>query len=333
MGIAWGRREFIAALAGLAAAWSFACAQQPDRKRRIGVLVGLPANDSVGAAEMAAFLQALGKLGWTAGGNIEVAYRWAGADADLVETFAKELVAERPDVLMARGTPAVSALKRQTNTIPILFTSVSEPVMSGLVASLARPGGNITGFAGLEPSIAGKWLDLLKEIAPSVARVGLLFNPSTAPLAGQYMQSAKAAAASLSMELLAMPVRSDDEIKEAVTALAEKPNSGLVGMNDSFNIEHRKTIIDAANRHHLPAISQFPLFPADGGLMSYGTDSVEIFPRAARYIDRILRGEKPGDLPVQQPSKFTLVINLKTAKALGLNVPPTMLTRADEVIE
>lgn len=296
------------------------------------MLVGLPADDIVGAAEMTAFVQELGKLGWPAR-SIELACRWAGADVDLVETFAKELVAERPDVLLARGTPAVSALKRETNTIPIVFTAVSEPVATGLIGSLARPGGNVTGFAGLEPSIAGKWLDLLKGIAPSVARVGLLFNPSTAPIAEQYLQSAQAAAASLSMEFLAMPVRSDEEIKEGVRALAEKPNSGLVGLNDTFNIEHRNTIIEAANQHHLPAISQFPLFPADGGLMSYGIDSVEISPRAAAYIDRILRGKKPGDLPVQQPTKFRLVINLKTAKALGLDVPPTILARADEVIE
>jgi putative ABC transport system substrate-binding protein len=331
MRIACGRREFIAGIASIAAVCSLARAQQPDRKR-IGVLVGLPADDSVGAAEMTAFVQELDKLGWPAN-SIELAYRWAGADVELVETFAKELVAERPDVLLARGTPAVSALKRETNTIPIVFTAVSEPVATGLIGSLARPGGNITGFAGLEPSIAGKWLDLLKEIAPSVARVGLLFNPSTAPVAGHYMQSAQAAAASLSIEFLAMPVRSDDEIAEAVRTLGEKPNSGLVGLNDSFNIEHRNAIIEAANRHHLPAIFQFPLFPADGGLMSYGVDSVEISPRAAAYIDRILRGKKPGDLPVQQPTKFKLVINLKTAKALGLNVPPVMLARADEVIE
>jgi putative ABC transport system substrate-binding protein len=337
MTIALRRRDFIAAVGGVAAvgaAWPFAArAQQTDRKRRIGALIGLPANDSLGESEVAAFEQALQRLGWIAGRNIEIAYRWAGADSALIQAFAKELVADHPDVLMARSTPAVGALKRETSTIPIVFTAVSEPVASGLITSLARPGGNITGFAGLEPSVAGKWLDLLKEIAPSVARVGLLFNPVTAPFARLFLQSAEAAAVSLGMEALGFPVQSDAEIRDAVAALAEKPDSGLVGINDTFIVEHRKTIIEAANRHRLPAVFQFLMFPADGGLMSYGFDSVDLFPRAAAYVDRILRGEKPGDLPVQQPTKFVLVVNLKTAKALGLAVPPTLIARADEVIE
>jgi putative ABC transport system substrate-binding protein len=307
-------------------------AQQPDRKRRIGVLVGLPANDSVGAAEMAAFLQALGKLGWTAGRNIEVAYRWAGTDMDRIQSFAQELVELRPDVLLARTTPAVGALVRETSTIPIVFTVVTEPIVSGFMTSLARPGGNVTGFANVEPSIAGKWVELLKEMAPSVARVGILYNPMTAPYAGPFLRSAEAAAASLAMELLILPVHSDAEIKGAVAALAETP-SGLVGMTDSFINEHRKTIIEAAQQYRLPAIYSFHWYAADGGLISYGADVVDMFQRAAAYVDRILRGEKTGNLPVQQPTKFTLVINLKTARALGLTVPPTMLMRVDQVIE
>jgi putative ABC transport system substrate-binding protein len=331
------RRDFIAAVgsaATVAAALSFAArAQQTDRKRRIGVLIGLPASDAVGQTEITAFREALQKLGWSAGRNIEIEYRWAGTDADRVQAFANELLALHPDVILARGTPALSVLKRETSAVPIVFAVVTEPLVSGLITSLARPGGNITGFSNVEPSIAGKWLELLKEMAPSVTRVGILFNPTTAPYAEPFLRSAEAAAAALAMESVAMPVRSDAEIEAAVATLAREPASGLVGMTDSFINERRKTIIELADRHRLPAIYSFHLYATDGGLMSYGAEVDDMFQRAATYVDRILRGEKAGDLPVQQPTKFELVINLKTAKALGLTVPPTMLTRADEVIE
>ena len=340
MMIACRRRDFIAVIGCAAVAAASAAvfspparAQQTDRMRRIGVLIGLPASDAVGQTEITAFRQALQKLGWSAGRNIEIEYRWAGTDADRVQALAKELLALRPDVLLARGTPALSALKRETSTVPIVFTVVTEPIVSGLITSLARPGGNMTGFSNVEPSIAGKWLDLLKQIAPSVTRVGILFNPITAPYAEPFLRSAEAAAVSLAMESVAMPVRSEAEIEAVVATLAREPASGLVGMADTFINERRKTIIELADRYRLPAIYSFRLYAVDGGLMSYGADIDDMFQRAAAYVDRILRGEKPGDLPVQQPSKFELVVNLKAAKALGLTVPLMLLGSADEVIE
>jgi putative ABC transport system substrate-binding protein len=326
------RREFITLIGG-AAAWPLATWAQPEPTRRIGVLMGLSANDPVGQSEIAALHRGLRKLGWIVGRNVQIEYRWAGADADRVQTFAKQLVALRPDVILGRSTPAVRALMAETRTVPIVFTVVAEPVTSGFVASLARPGRNITGFTNVEPSIAGKWVELLKEMAPPVGRVGFIFNPTTAPYAGPFLQAAEAAAARLAVESVTMPVHDDEQINDAIVTLARKHASGLVGITDSFIIEHRKMIIGLADQYRLPAVYPFRLFATEGGLVSYGADIIDMYKGAASYIDRVLRGEMPGDLPVQQPTKFELVLNLKAAKSLGLDIPIKLLAFADEVIE
>ena len=328
------RREFISLLGGVAASPLAARAQQSEAGlRRIGVLMGLPATDPVGQLEVAVLRQELRKLGWIEDRNIVLEYRWAGANTKSIEIFAKELVALAPDIILSRSTPATAALIRETRNIPIVFTVVAEPVGSGFVASLARPGGNTTGFTNVEPSIGGKWVELLKELAPHVARVGLIFNPTTAPYAPPFLRSAETAAASLAMEPIITPVKSKSEINSALVDLARKPGSGLVGITDSFIIEQRDLIISLAEQYQFPAVYPFRLFAINGGLMSYGADIGDMYRRAASYIDRILRGERPSDLPVQQPIKFELVINLKTAKALGLYVPDKLLALADEVIE
>jgi len=329
------RREFISLLGGAAAAWLLAAGAQQSEAglRRIGVLMGLPATDPVGQLEVAVLRQELRKLGWIEDRNIVLEYRWAGANPKSIETFAKELVALGPDIILSRSTPATAALIRETRNIPIVFTVVAEPVGSGFVASLARPGGNTTGFTNVESSIGGKWVELLKELAPHVARVGLIFNPTTAPYAPPFLRSAETAAASLAMEPIITPVKSKSEIDSALLDLARKPGSGLVGITDSFIIEQRDLIISLAEQYQFPAVYPFRLFAINGGLMSYRADIGDMYRRAASYIDRILRGERPSDLPVQQPIKFELVINLKTAKALGLYVPDKLLALADEVIE
>jgi ABC-type uncharacterized transport system substrate-binding protein len=329
------RRKLITLLGGATVAWPLAArAQQSEAGlRRIGVLIGLPATDPVGQLEVAVFRQELRKLGWIEGRNIVLEYRWAGANPKSIETFAKEVVALGPDIILSRSTPATAALIRETRSIPIVFTVVAEPVGSGFVASLARPGGNTTGFTNVEPSIGGKWVELLKQLAPHVARVGLIFNPTTAPYAPPFLRSAETAAASLAMEPIIAPVKSKSEIDSALADLARKPGSGLVGITDSFVIEQRDLIIGLAEQYRFPAVYPFRLFATNGGLMSYGADIGDMYRRAASYIDRILRGERPSDLPVQQPIKFELVINLKTAKTLGLYVPDKLLALADEVIE
>jgi putative ABC transport system substrate-binding protein len=329
------RRKLITLLGGATVAWPLAArAQQSEAGlRRIGVLIGLPATDPVGQLEVAVFRQELRKLGWIEGRNIVLEYRWAGANPESIETFAKEVVALGPDIILSRSTPATAALIRETRSIPIVFTVVAEPVGSGFVASLARPGGNTTGFTNVEPSIGGKWVELLKQLAPHVARVGLIFNPTTAPYAPPFLRSAETAAASLAMEPIIAPVKSKSEIDSALADLARKPGSGLVGITDSFVIEQRDLIIGLAEQYRFPAVYPFRLFATNGGLMSYGADIGDMYRRAASYIDRILRGERPSDLPVQQPIKFELVINLKTAKTLGLYVPDKLLALADEVIE
>jgi putative ABC transport system substrate-binding protein len=264
---------------------------------------------------------------------VQIEYRWAGADIDRVQAFAKQLVALRPEVILGRSTPAVRALMAETRTIPIVFTVVAEPVLSGFAASLARPGGNITGFTNVEPSIAGKWLELLKEIFPPVARVGLIFNPSTAPYAGPFLRTAEEAAARLGVESVLLPIHDDVHIKDVLAVLARTHGSALAGITDSFIIEHRKTIIGLAEQYRLPAVYPFRLFAAEGGLMSYGADITDMYQGAASYIDRILKGEMPADLPVQQPTKFELLLNLHAAKTLGLDIPTKLLATADEVIE
>ena len=330
----WKRREFITLLGG-AAAWPLAArAQQAERMRRIGMLMGYAESDRVGQAWSAAFREGLQKFGWAEGRNIRIDTRWATArDAEARQQFAKELVALQPDLILANNTPTTAALIQHTRSIPIIFATVSDPVGSGFVASFSRPGGNVTGFTNIEPTMPGKWLELLKEIAPSVARVAFLFNPVTAPYAEYYLTPFKAAAASFAMEAIAAPVRNTSELGSAIPAQARAPNGGLVVMTDSFMTVHRVEITSLAARHRLPAVYPYRFFAEDGGLLSYGSDQIDNFRRAAAYADRILKGAKPSDLPVQAPVKFELVINLKTAKALGLEVPLLLQQRADEVIE
>jgi putative ABC transport system substrate-binding protein len=328
------RREFIALLGGAAVVWPLAArAQQPDGMRRIGVLSGYAESDREGQAFVAGFREGLQKLGWTEGRNIRIDIRWATPDAALRQRFAKELVALQPDLILSNNTPTTATLLQQTRTIPIVFASASDPVGSGFVASFQRPGGNVTGFTNIEPTMVGKWLELLKEIAPRVARVAFLFNPATAPYAEYYLSPFKAAAAFFGVEAIAAPVRDTSELESAIAAQARAPNGGLVVMTDSFLNVHRAEITSLAARYRLPAIYPYRFFTELGGLLSYGNDQVDNFRRAATYADRILHGEKPSELPVQAPVKFDLVINLKTAKALGLDVPWHLQQRADEVIE
>jgi putative ABC transport system substrate-binding protein len=327
------RRREVITLLGAAAAWPLAARAQQNGVRRIGVLMGWAETDPEAKADLAAFVQGLAQLGWAEGRNLRIDYRWANGDVERMRTFAKELVDLRPDVILANTTPATAALQRETRAIPIVFVIVSDPVGAGLVASLARPGGNITGFINVEASLGGKWLELIKEIAPGVRRVAIMFNPDTAPGGGSYFLSPfEAAARSIAVEPITAPVRSDAEIESVITSLGRE-QGGLVLMTDGYMTVHRRVIIQLATRNNVPAIYAESFSAKDGGLVSYGANSLDAFRRAVSYVDRILRGAPPGDLPVQVPSLFELVINLKTAKALGLTVPPALLAIADEVIE
>jgi len=327
------RREFVVDLGG-AAAWPLAVrAQQGERMRRIGVLMTSFEDDPERRSFIAAFRDELQKLGWTEGRNTRFDIRWARSDPALLQGFAKELVATQPDLILSHNTPTTAALLQETGTIPIVFAVVSDPVGSGFITSFTRPGGNATGFTNIEPTMAGKWLELLKEIAPRVARVAFLFNPATAPYAQYYIDPFKVAAESFALEALAAPVRDTEELESTIAAQAHAPNGGLVVMTDSFLVTHRAEIVSLADRYGLPAIYPFRFFAELGGLLSYGNELADSFRRTATYVDRILRGEKPGELPVQAPVKFELVINLKTARALGLDVPLHLQQRADEVIE
>jgi putative tryptophan/tyrosine transport system substrate-binding protein len=326
------RRDFITLLGGAVAAWPLAArAQQRERRRRIGVLMNFTSDDPVSQDRLAAFVQGLQELGWTVGRNLQIDYRWGGGNVERYRTFAAELVALTPDVLVTAGAPAVEALQRATRTVPIVFTNVTDPVGGGLVASLARPGGNTTGLTLSEYGLSGKWLELLKEIAPRVTRVAVLRDPVAVGI-GQFA-AIQAAAPSLQIELSPVDVRDATEIERAVTAFADGPNGGLIATASALTAIHRELIIALATRHKLPAVYPFRYYVTSGGLISYGPDTVDQYRLAARYVDRILKGEKPADLPVQAPTKYELVINLKTAKALGLDVPPSLLARADEVIE
>jgi putative ABC transport system substrate-binding protein len=329
------RREFITLLGGAAAAWPFAArAQQIDRMRRIGVLMGYAESDREGQAFIAAFREGLQKLGWAEGRNIGIDFRWAEAsDVESMQRFAKDLVALQPDLILTSSTPTTAALLQQTRTIPIIFTNLVDPVGSGFVASLPRPGGNVTGFINMEPTMAGKWLELLKQIAPRVNRVAFLFNPATAPYAEYFLNPFKAAAASFAVEAIAAPVHDTSELESVIAAQARASNGGLIAMPDAFLNAHRAEVTSLAARHRLPAVYAFRFFSELGGLLSYGNDIRDNYRRAATYVDRILKGTKPSELPVQAPVKFELVINLKTAKALGLDVPLHLQQRADEVIE
>jgi putative ABC transport system substrate-binding protein len=329
------RREFITFLGGAAVAWPIiARAQQPDRVRRIGVLMTAPESDPEFQAYMSAVREGLQKLGWTDGRNMRIDYRWGALDAESRQRFAKELVAMRPDLIFSQNTPTTASVLQQTHTIPIVFAAVSDPIGDGFVASLPRPGGNVTGFMNFEPSLGGKWLELLREIAPRVARVAFLFNPTTAPGGGlYYLGPFKAAAASFGVEAIAAPVRDVPELETVIAVQAREPNGGLIVAPDGFMHAHRAEITSLAARYRLPAVYPFRFYAELGGLLSYGNDILDSYRRSASYVDRILKGEKPGELPVQAPVKFELVINLKTAKALGLEVPLFFQQRADEVIE
>jgi putative tryptophan/tyrosine transport system substrate-binding protein len=328
------RREFISLLGAAAAAWPLAVRAQPTGgMRKIGVLMALADGDPGGQAEVDALRQGLREHGWIEGRNVHVDYRWPGGDIERARAFAKEVVGFKPDVLMARSTPATLALKAETGTIPIVFVSVAEPTSSGLVVSLARPGGNITGFTNFEASIGGKLLELLQEVSPSLKRAAFIYNPNTAPYAQSYLRSAEAAATVLGVESVPSPVQNDADIETVLTTLARAPGGGLVGIPDTFLQQRRELIIALVDRYRLPAIYATRVWAPSGGLMAYAVDTLDLIRRAAGYIDRILKGAHPGELPVQQPNKYELVINLKTAKAQGLQASDKLLALADEVIE
>jgi putative ABC transport system substrate-binding protein len=326
------RREFITLL-GAAAAWPLAAnAQQRDRVRHIGVLMPWDENDPLRKSDLPAFTQALADLGCTDGRNVRMDLRWGGGDTNRMRALAQELVGLQPDIIVTSATAATVAVQRETRTIPIVFVNLSDPVASGFVAKLNQPGGNITGFASNEATLGGKWLELLSEIAPGLKRAAIVSNPDTTILS-TFIPSFETAARSLKVEPILAPVHSDAEIETATIALGREPGGGLVVIPDGFTGTHRAPIISAAARNNVPAVYGNLLLAREGGLLSYGIDGVDLIRRAATYVDRILRGEKPGDLPVQFPTKFEMAVNLKTAKALGLTVPLSILVRADEVIE
>jgi putative ABC transport system substrate-binding protein len=328
------RREFITLLGGAVVAWPPAArAQQPaDQMRRIGVLINLAADDPEGHARITAFAQGLQEAGWTTGRNVRIDYRWGGAGADAMAKYAAELVALAPDVILAAASVSVAALLQITRTIPIVFVQVIDPVSAGYVASLARPGGNATGFTIIEYGFSGKWLELLREIAPRITRAAVIRDPTVAAQIGQ-MGAIQSVAPSLGVELLPVEARDASEIERAVTAFARSGNGGLIVLSGNRALANRELIITLAARERLAAVYADRVFVTGGGLISYDTNRTEQYRRAAGYVDRILKGEKPADLPVQAPTKYELVINLKTAKALGLDVPTTLLARAENVIE
>ena len=328
------RRDFITLLGG-AAAWPIAArAQQRGLLRRIGVLMSWDESDPEIKTFFSSFMQGLAKSGWTDGGNVQMEVRWAGGNVDRLRMFAKELVDLQPDVILATSTPATAALQQATRAIPIVFAGISDPVGAGFVASLSRPGGNITGFINMEGAFGGKWLEVLKEIAPDIKRAAIMFNPDTAPAGGSYyLPSFDAAARKLKVEPIAARVRSVAEIETVITSLGREPGGSLVVMPDAFMETHRGQIILFAARNNVPTVYSLSVFARNGGLLSYGADRVDIFRRSASYVDLILRGAKPAELPVQLPFKYEMTVNAKTAKSLGLDVPLFFQQRADEVIE
>ncbi len=332
------RRDFMAVLGGAAVPsilWrSAACAQDGGEPRRVGVLSSLGESDPEARSMAASFHRALQEAGWIDGRNVRIEHRWAAGSVERLEAFAKELVGWRANVIVAHTTPSVIALRKETATIPIVFAQISDPIGAGFIANVARPGGNITGFSNFEASIGNKWIELLKETAPGVMRGAILFNPETAPYVGRYYQEPfEAAARSFGVQPSASPVRSDVEIASALAALQGEPPGGLIVMPDTFNIVHRQQIIELAARHRVPAIYPYGFAVREGGLISYGVDPVDLFRRAAGYVDRVLKGAKAAELPMQAPVKFELLINLKTANALALKIPQTLLATADGVIE
>jgi putative tryptophan/tyrosine transport system substrate-binding protein len=329
------RREFITLLGG-AAAWPLAArAQQAGGVRRVGVLMNGAATETLYQSYLAAFVQGLRQLGWTEGQNLHIEVRWSAGDAELARIYAAQLIGEKPDVILAASTVNLTAIQQATSTVPIVFMSISDPVDQGFVASLTRPGGNITGFSSFEFSIGGKWLDLLKEVAPGLARVAVIFNPDISLQSKFLIRSIEVAAPRLGVQAIALPVRATADIEPALGSFAHQPNGGLIVPTDAFLRLRQRLIADLAVRNRLPSICANPDYPKEGGLIYYGVaiNTVGQFRQAATYVDRILKGEKPDNLPVQQPTKFELTINLKTAKALGLTIPEPILLTADEVIE
>jgi putative tryptophan/tyrosine transport system substrate-binding protein len=328
------RRDFITLASGAAVAWPVvARAQQPERMRRIGVLMTISENDPEGQARLDALRQGLNQLGWAEGKNLAIEYRWAGGDIGRLRDYAAELIGLAPDLIVANSTPALATLHAATTTIPVVFVLVVDPVGLGYIASLSRPGGNITGFTYMEASLIGKWLDLLKAIAPAVTHTALLFNPDTAPYYAAFLSSFESAPHPAVMELAAAPVLTIGELEATIASLARVPGGSLIVTADASNIMHREAILRLVAQYRVPTLSVYRQFAEEGALMSYGPDSEEIFRQSASYIDRILKGENPANLPAQAPTKFEFVINLKTARLLGLSVPANLLALADRVIE
>jgi putative tryptophan/tyrosine transport system substrate-binding protein len=328
------RREFVTLIGGAAVALPLgARAQQMERMRHVGVLINTADDDPETQIRIAAFQAAMEQFGWAQGRNVQIDYRWSVGDIERARTAASELLRLSPDIILSNATPATAVLRQATSTIPIVFVGVSEPVAQGFVNNLAHPGGNVTGFSFLEPSLGAKWLELLKDIAPHITRISIIFNPKTTPSAELFLQSVENAAKGFAVEPVMLPFDDLAAIEPTMTKAGREPDTGFIFPPDPFIVVHRKLIVELAARTRLPAIYSQRPFASEGGLISYGADPSDLFRRAASYVDRILRGEKPADLPVQQPTKFELVINLKTAKALGLTVPDRLIAVADEVIE
>jgi ABC-type uncharacterized transport system substrate-binding protein len=330
------RRSFITLLGGAAAAWPLAArAQEPERVRRVGVLMNAPATNATFVSYVTAFSQALGRLGWIEGQNVRIDVRWNAGDAALARTYAAQLIGLQPDAIVSASTTNLMVLRQATNTVPIVFVQVSDPVAQGFVSNLTRPGGNLTGFSAFDFSIGGKWVDLLKQVAPELARVAFIFNPDTSPQARFFLASIESAAQGLGVQVVASPVRAFDEFEATVKQFAQKPNGGLIFPTGGFITIHQKPIIETASRYRLPMISGNTDFARSGGLLYYGWEgeTADQYRQAASYVDRIFKGAKPGDLPVQRATKFVLIINMKTAKALGITVPIPLLGLADQIIE
>jgi putative tryptophan/tyrosine transport system substrate-binding protein len=328
------RREFITLLGGAAAAWPLtARAQRSSGLRTVGVLMTVAESDPESHARIAAFQQGLADLGWKDGENVHITYRWSASNSEFIRQYAEELVALSPDVILANGTPAVAALKKITSSVPIVCAMVQDPVGLGLVKSLSHPGGNITGFTFVNPELIGKWTGLLRDVVPHVTRAALMFNPKTTPFFYDFLREIEVTQQPAGIELITMPVGTPDEIETAINALSKQPGSSLIIPPDPFNVDHIKRIARFAGQTRLPAVSVYRPFAVEGGLMTYGPDTQDIFLRSAAYVDRILKGATPSELPVQQPTKFQFIVNLKTAQSFGLAVPAALLATADEVIE
>jgi putative tryptophan/tyrosine transport system substrate-binding protein len=327
------RRDFIRLLGGAVAAWPCGAWAQQPQPRRVGILMGISKDDAGAAGRIASIEKPLQELGWVPGRNIELLYRWGAGDTDLTAAYAKELIETKPDLIFAHTNTGMAALHREGSSIPVVFAMVSDPVGMGYVDNMARPGRNVTGFTPFEPSLGGKWLSLLKELAPNIEHIGLCFNPEAGNNAAPFKLSIEAAAPALGIKSIVTPSGDSGEIQHMISVQSQTPNTGLIFLPDAFTSAHRERLVAQVAQHRMSATYPLRIFSAVGGLVSYGVDVNQVFREATVYVDRVLRGTPPGDLPVQAPTKFELVINLKTARALGLEVPPTLLARADEVIE